>query len=216
MRHPLPASQRDNTTGETPRSTCGGGRGTGGRCGEVVVVKTTSAAGSAAGSAAVEPATEGPFRAELCRTITQQLVYTGPPLSMSHQQKLGRWAGAWGLPRPWLSAKHPTSDVVLSCDRAAFRRHSVRGAHAAEVGVLRGFWSTMTNKPLPIPWMPPLAIFPLHRSLSLRPTAKLGWGTLRSKVPSGSRLCGHFADPRAPQRAAPSQPTGGRRAFAAP
>ena len=46
MRHPLPASQRDNTAGETPHSTCGGGRGEGGSCGEVVVVKTTSAAGS--------------------------------------------------------------------------------------------------------------------------------------------------------------------------
>ena len=49
VRHPLPASQRDNTNGETPRSTCGGGRGKEGSCGEVVVVKTTSAAGSAAG-----------------------------------------------------------------------------------------------------------------------------------------------------------------------
>ena len=38
-------------------------------------------------------------------------------------------------------------------------------------------------------------------------------GTLRSKVPSESRLCGHFVDPRAPQRTAPSHPTGGRRAF---
>ena len=52
VRHPLPASQRDNTAGETPRSTRlnGGGRGKGGSCGEGVVVKTTSAAGSAAGS----------------------------------------------------------------------------------------------------------------------------------------------------------------------
>ena len=48
MRHPLPASQRDNTAGETPRSTCGGRRGEGGSCGEVVVVKTTSAGASAA------------------------------------------------------------------------------------------------------------------------------------------------------------------------
>ena len=36
VRHPLPASQRDNTNGETPRSTCGGGRGKEGSCGEVV------------------------------------------------------------------------------------------------------------------------------------------------------------------------------------
>ena len=39
VRHPLPASQRDNTAGETPRSTCGGGRGEEGSCGEVVVVR---------------------------------------------------------------------------------------------------------------------------------------------------------------------------------
>ena len=54
VRHPLPASQRDNTAGETPHLSCGGGRGKEGSCGEVVVVKTTSTAGSAA----AEPATE--------------------------------------------------------------------------------------------------------------------------------------------------------------
>ena len=61
VRHPLPASQRDNTAGETPRLSCGGRRGEGGSCGEVVVVKTTSAAGSGQRGGA---GNAGRFRAE--------------------------------------------------------------------------------------------------------------------------------------------------------
>ena len=95
----------------------------------MVVVKTTSAAGSAAGSAAAEPATEGPFRAEDDQTSPTRPSAHPDGCTAAPPEILRRVPAAVAARRPAL----PCLEGPASC------RESRRGSalHLAPPGVRR-------------------------------------------------------------------------------